>query len=323
MGIPYFDIAALPIFFLIFWTIILRKMTRGRCNILYLFVIILSIIADVCEITEKLIFYIDAPLSQGEINAVRICNYLYYASRNAVNLSYVFFIIAMTRTWYRIKPLWKKLLISLPYLGIIGFLIYNIPTSYLFTVTANEGYQRGPGVVFTYSFAAIHMIYGVLYLIRFRRTLDFGTWGALMSLYVCNFVAVMVQLVFWGLQVESFATALTLVFVIIFVQRPEKKVDLSTGLPGYPSFCEEIGKIKATGQDVKILIITMKNAVDMKRYLGEKLYFDYVYSIEELINSYARKERVVYELYFEQPGIFYIILENKDYNPINAVSELR
>ncbi|MCR4793402.1 MAG: EAL domain-containing protein [Lachnospiraceae bacterium] len=323
MGIPYFDIAALPIFFLIFWTIILRKMTKGRCNILYLFVIILSIIADVSEIIEKLILYYNAPLNHGQINAVRICNYLYYISRNAVNLSYVFFIIAMTRTWYRIKPLWKKLLISLPYIGILTALIYNIPTSYVFTVTANEGYQRGPGVAFTYSFAALHMVFGVYYLIRFRKTIDFGTWGALMSLYVCNFIAVMVQMLVWGLQVESFATALTLIFVIIFVQRPEKKVDLNTGLPGYPSFCEEIGKIKATGHDVKILIITMKNALEMKRYLGEKVYFDYVYSIEELIGAYARKEKVVHELYFEQPGIFYIILENTDYNPIQAISELR
>ena len=323
MGIPYFDIAALPIFLLIFWTIILRKMTRGRCNVLYLAVIVLSMIADASEIIEKVITFYNAPLTPEQMNIVKFFNNLYYVTRNAVNLSYVFFIIAITRTWYRIEPFWKKLLICLPYLGILGFLIYNIPTSYVFSVTPNEGYQRGAGVVFTYSFAFIYLMVGVTYLLKYRRTIDWGTWFALMSMYFFNFVAVIVQLIFWGIQIESFATSLTLFFVIVFVQRPEKKVDLSTGLPGYPSFREEIGKIKATGHDVKVMIITMKNAPEMHRYLGEKLYYEYVHSIEDLIKSYARKEKVVYELYFEQPGIFYIILEDKEYNPIHAVAELR
>ena len=323
MGIPYFDIAALPIFFLIFWTIVLRKMTKGRCNALYLAVVVLSIVADTSELIEKIITHLYAPLTQDQVNIVRFFNYLYYVSRNAVNLLYVFFVIAITRTWFRIAPFWKKFLICLPYLGILGFLIYNIPTSYVFTVTSAEGYQRGGGVVFTYSFAFIYFMYGVIYLMRYRRTIDWGTWFALMSMYFLNFIAVIIQLIFWGIQIESFATSLTLFFVIVFVQRPEKKVDLSTGLPGYPSFREEIGKIKATGHDVKILIITMKNANEMSRYLGEKIYYEYVYSIEELIKSYARKEKVVYELYFEQPGIFYIILENKDYDPVHAVAELR
>ncbi|MBP1585851.1 MAG: hypothetical protein ILP17_09185, partial [Lachnospiraceae bacterium] len=203
MGIPYFDIAALPIFLLIFWTIILRKMTRGRCNVLYLAVIVLSMIADASEIIEKVITFYNAPLTPEQMNIVKFFNNLYYVTRNAVNLSYVFFIIAITRTWYRIEPFWKKLLICLPYLGILGFLIYNIPTSYVFSVTPNEGYQRGAGVVFTYSFAFIYLMVGVTYLLKYRRTIDWGTWFALMSMYFFNFVAVIVQLIFWGIQIES------------------------------------------------------------------------------------------------------------------------
>ena len=125
MGIPYFDIAALPIFFLIFWTIVLRKMTRGRCNVLYLAVIVLSIIADTSEIIEKVITFYNTPLTPEQMSIVKFFNNLYYVTRNAVNLSYVFFIIAITRTWYRIEPFWKKLLICLPYLCILGVLMYS------------------------------------------------------------------------------------------------------------------------------------------------------------------------------------------------------
>ena len=300
MGIPFFDIAALPIFFLIFWTVVLRKMTRGRCNVLYLAVIIMSIIADSSEIIEKTLTYNYAPLTHDQMNIVRFFNYTYYVTRNAVNLSYVFFIIAITRTWYKIAPFWKKFLICLPYLGILGFLIYNIPTSFVFSVTPEFGYQRGVGVIFTYSFAFIYLMYGVVYLLRYRRTIDWATWVALMSMYFFNFIAVIIQLIFSGIQIESFATSLTLFFVIVFVQRPEKKVDLSTGLPGYPSFREEIGKIKATGHDVKIMIITMKNAVDMNRYLGEKAYYEYVYSIEELIRKGATPDLSVVTVVFPE-----------------------
>ena len=322
MGIPYFDIAALPVFIIMITTTVFRKMTRGRSNKLYLMVLFLALFTDIVEISEKVVFNV-APVTKGMIGFITATNYLYFLLRNGVNACYLFFVVSMTRTWYKIRPFWKKIPMLAPYAGIVIALCLNPSTGIIFTISDKAEYVRGDLIIIVYFLALIYMIYGMYYLTKYIHTLDIGSWIALMSLYVLNLLAVIIQFFVPGLLIESFASSITLIFVVLYVQRPEKQVDMSTGLPGYRAFCEEIGKIKATGQDVKVIIVTMKNADDMNRYLGDKLYYDYVYSVEKEIAAYTKKEKINYEFYFEQPGNFYIILEDKDYNPVQAIPELR
>ena len=127
---------------------------------------------------------------------------------------------------------------------------------------------------------------------------------------------------FSNLLLESFATSLTLMFIAVFVQRPEKQLDMNSGLPGYRAFCVEMKKIKATGQDIQIVIVSIVNAPEMISYIKDSFY-TYLHTIDEQIRIFARDEHIFYELYCEQPGNFYIILEDIGYNPVQAIPELR
>ena len=317
----YFDIAAVPIYLIIISTIFYRKMTKGRSNRLFLFIVGVTVLAMFFEMMENLAYITDMPYALRGI-WVKISVYGYYVTRHLTNLMYLFFIFSTTRTWYRVASIGRKFILLLPYLATLVMLVINEKTQWIFSIDPVDGYHRGAKVVIIYALASTYMIFGILYLISLKKMLDMGSWISLMSMYFFNIFAVVVQFVDGRLLVECFATALTLLFVVSFIQRPEKQVDMTTGLPGYRAFCEEMGKIKVTGQNVTIMIVCMGNANAMNRYLGNNSYYSYVNVIADQVTLYARKEKVYCELYFEHPGNFYLIMD-KDYNPVQALPAVR
>lgn len=320
--IIYFDICAVPIYIIVICTTLYRRMTMGRSDRLYLLGTVLALIAALCEIFERIAYIADPPLSSNDILWVKICEYLYFISRNGVTLTYSFFVISMTKTWYRIHKLRMKLLIGLPYIGILVMLAINESTGAVFRVLAASGYTRGDHIVIVYFLAFSYVMFGTLYLIINKKTMDTGEFLAMMSMYVINLTVVVLQFFMSQYLMESFATSLTILFVVSYVLRPEKRVDINTGLQCYRAFCEEIGKIKATGHNFTIVILSITNAAEMSVYLKDA-YNDYIHIIDDQVRLCSKKEHVFCELYFEQPGNFYIIIDNDNYNPVQVIPEIR
>ncbi len=316
-----FDVCAVPVYLIIIATTIIRKMYKGRSNRLYLEVAVFAFAADLCEIVEKLAF-VGYTFGTGFVFWVKMCEYAYFITRNAVNVSYLFFIISTTKTWYKIDKVLPRLFIMLPYLSIVTMLATNEITGWVFTVTIEQGYQRGSNMIVVYAFAACYLVIGVIYLIVHRHTLDLGSFITLMLMYVINLTSVLLQYLYPRYIIESFATSLTVLFVVLYVQRPELQVDTSTGLPGYRAYCEEIGKIRVTGHDTRIVMISLRNAAEMSSYLRES-YSSYIHIIDTEIRAFAKREKISCELYFEPPGNFYAVLDDDTYNPVQAIPSIK
>ena len=319
--IMLFDICAVPVYLIIIATTVIRKMYKGRSNRLYLEVAMFAFAADLCEIMEQLAF-LGITFGTGFVFWVKMSEYAYFITRNAVNVSYIFFIISTTKTWYKFDKILPRLFIMLPYICIITLLATNEITGWVFTVTIEEGYKRGPNVLWIYAFAACYLVFGVIYLIAHRHTLDLGSFIALMLMYIINLVSVITQYFYPRYIIESFATSLTVLFVVLYVQRPELQVDMSTGLPGFRAYCEEIGKIRVTGHDTRIVMISLRNAAEMSSYLRES-YSDYIHIIDSEVRAFAKREKISCEVYFESPGNFYVVLDDDTYNPVQAIPEIK
>ncbi len=320
--ILYLDIAALPIYGIVWYSSIFRKMTKGRSNMLFLVLTMASFITVVSELIAG-IFMQRLPIAEEYVPIIKSMEYIYFVMRHSTNVVYTFYFISVTRTWYRIRQIWKQVLLSIPFFCVMALLLTNEWTHIVFTVTSENGYQRGNYVLVVYALAAFYLIFGSTYLISCRNTLDTGAWIALFMMYFLNILAVFIQFKNPNLLIECYCTSVSQLFIVLFVQRPEKQMDLNTGLRGYRAFREEIEKIKVTGQDVQVIILCIQNAAEMNRFLGDTDYYAYIYTINGEIETYARKERIFYELYFEQPGSFYIIMEDMGYNPVQAIPDIR
>ncbi len=320
--ILYLDLGAIPIFIIIWYTTIFRKMTKGKTNALFLWVTAFAFFTVVRDLLAG-VFMSEYPLDQFCQTGLKVTEYLYFVFRNGTNMIYFFFVFAVTRTWYRISAIWKKILLLLPYIGVLFMLAINEGTQAVFTVTADGGYQRGEYILLLYVCAAFYLIFGMIWLIVCRRALDLGALLALSAMYLLNVIAVIIRYFYPEMLIECYFTSISLLFIVLFVQRPEKQVDLDTGLPGYHGFREEIGKIKAAGQNIQIIIARIVNAYDMNRYMGEDAFIDFIHAMEQSIRSFAKKDRLSCELYYEQPGTFYIITGDTKYNPVQAVPEIQ
>ncbi|MCR5282503.1 MAG: EAL domain-containing protein [Lachnospiraceae bacterium] len=319
----YFDIAALPIFLIIICTAISRGMTKGRSNRLFLVVLASAFMADLAEVLEQFAYAGGFPIGAGQIAWVKVCEYIYFTCRNFTNTWYLLFVFSMTKTWFRVRPLWKRFLTLVPNLVILFSLIFNEKTHYIFTVSAEAGYERGSHILIVYYMATFYMIFGSLYLCFNKKTLTNGVWIALMSMYVLNVTAVLIQFFYPELYIESFAASLTMFFVVLFVQTPETQADPETGIPGYRAFCSEISKIGVVGHPVSVVTIVLKNARQMQHYIGEGLFNSYVRLIADEIRAYTKREHLYCDLYYEYPGIYHAILEDTRFNPAQGIGEIK
>lgn len=320
--ILFLDICSAPIYMIIWCATIYRRMTRGRSNRLYLWLTAVAFVTVLSEIAAGFCMH-GFPLSPEKVAIVSVCEYLYFIARNATNMLYVFFVFSITESWFRIHQWWKKLLLAVPYLCILLILAINDPRWHVFTVTPENGYARGDGIYLVYLLASVYLFFGASYLLIIRRIIENAIWMALFSLYVLNVIAVVIQYLFPALLVECYFTSMTLLFIVFFVQRPEKLVDITTGLPGYPAFREKVSRLFVMGQNVQIGIISMINAGELRRYLGAETFFNLIYAMDSEIRLASRKERLTYNLYFENPGTFYYLLEDMDYNPVQMIPDIR
>lgn len=317
-----YEVASIPIFLILIVASISRKLTKGKTNTILLWIIVVSFIAVSVDFISQIINR-RLPLDNNGILGVFVCNLIYIPSRHFCNLLYILFFYAATRTWYRIREWWKKLLLILPFAFLLSLYIGNIWLHNMYYVTAKEGYQRGPGVPLVVAPTAFYMVFGLILLFKRKKLLTKSEWWAVASIYILNIVGVLVQAVDETLVIESYFTAITVLFLALYVQKPEKQIDLNTGLSGYVAFKDTMRKIEMTGQKIQVVIACIENADELKKFMGDKPFVSYLHSIDRAVFDYAKKEKLTYELFFEEPGTFYLILDDIKFNPVQGIPEIR
>ena len=320
-NVLYFDICALPIFLIIIVTVFVRRMTKGVANRLFIALIGFSALSALSDVIMEYCL-IELPATGARLVFANIFAYLYFLSRNSTIAVYFFFVFAITSTWYRVRPKHMKAVLLLPYAVVIGTILTNPITRGVFTVTAEEGYRRGPLMTILYAVSTLYALVGTVYLISCRRFLTSGKLVSLISLYALSMAAVLVQFFFPHLLVEMIATAFSLILIILFVLKPEEISDASVGALSYEAYKIELKKILMTKQNVQIAAINFLNANELRSYLGEVRYLNYVAHVIRQLDMMFLRERIFFDIYFEQPGNVYIIVDNPNYNVADAYKRL-
>ncbi len=319
--ILYFDYVALPIFLIILYATIARKMTKGLANKLFIYQLIASVLSCVCDLGME-VYKNRYPVSDPGMVRITLFSYGYFLVHNAMTVLYFLFIYAITRTWYILRTRKAKVFACLPYAVLVLIVLTNPIHQQLFTITRDAGYQRGRIMWILYAIAVGYAIFGLAHLISCIRFLRTNKWVSLISMYVVTFIAVFFQFFHPDILVEMVAEALATLYIALVVLRPEESVDTSVGLPSFKAYKEDLRKITTMHQSVQFVVIKFINASEMREYLGEIKYGSYIRVIADAIHSLLRKGRVPHELFFEHPGTFYTIIDDMDFDPIHSVPKL-
>ena len=317
-----YHIASLPIFLILITATISRRLTKGRTNRILFWIILMSFTAAFSDFLNYVVVQ-ELPLKRWQVIWVDVCNYLYFLSRHSLNMMCIFFIYSVTHTWFRIKALWKRIIFLLPYLSVVVMYTANFWVRNLYTVTEQEGYQRGDAIYIPTMLVMCYMVFGIYLLIVDKKFLELSEWLSIASIYIFNILGILIQLFFESLIIESYFTAISILFLVLYVQKPEKQLDLNTGLPGFFAFRDTIKKIELTGEKVHILIVCIENADELGKFMGEARYAGYIHIVAQAIEAFAKKEKIAYEFYYEEPGMIYIITDDMAYNPIQGIPSIR
>ena len=211
-----FDIAALLILTLLLVSCIVRKMTSGTPNRLFLAFISFNLLATVFDIWAVAL----DNASSTNLFALHVAHSGYLFIHNFTVPVYVLFVISLTDTWHKIrKSFWIQFVLWAPCSTVFAALLTNTLTGKMFLVEG--GYQRGSWFFLIYAAVAVYLVFVVGYMLRYRRLVERSKIIAVMSYIPIGITALLIQLVSPSTLVEMFSSAISLLLMSVGVQKPE------------------------------------------------------------------------------------------------------
>ena len=311
MKIIFFDLCAIPNFLLILITFFRRRLARYPAYRMFFFLTFLSLLCSILNISMEFIVN-PTPLSQAEVVLGMLISFCYKWLRNGSMVIYLLFIFSITRTEHRFRKMTARLILWAPNAVLVFLLIQNFFTGNVFTVTAEGGYARGPLLMVFYLVTALYAIAGVAFCLSCRRFLSTSKLLLLLSVFLLLAVAITIQMLLPNYMVEMYFTSIGLLMLMLLVVRPEEAIDSSVGCGSWQSFQNDLHVMLYTRSRLRISVLHLPNAHEIRNYLGDQQYFAFIRQILDSMQAYTESLHVNGMFYFEHPGNIYLIMDEDE-----------
>ena len=111
---------------------------------------------------------------------------------------------------------------------------------------------------------------------------------------------------------EMFCTALGEMLIMLAVMRPEERMDSEAGMLSWASYQADLKNILRSHEHIQIIVIQLLNGRELRNYLGDQKYNEYLSRIADGIRAIRWKHPHRAELYLERPGTIYLITGAED-----------
>lgn len=298
----YLDVCAIALFLGMIFTVIYRKSlitSRGKFFLAMLIVGLISGMADILSINSNLNSIV-----------VYISNIVYLASRAFIALSYCLYMISLADNWHKYKngP-WRILLLFIPFVIVVGLLISNYWTHWVFDVSDGK-YIRGMlinyGIMYicTFVYSLIALIYFIIYREFFNRAKKF----AIIQVYPILIIALLLQSIRTNWLIEIFATAFSSLILMNLLERPEEIYEPEIGLKKYTAFQEDSYKAARTKKVISLVFVKIVNDVRLTPKMNYNEQISLRKSIGNLLKSTAKDFSLKGDFYYLGVGEYAIAL---------------
>ncbi|MBE6908574.1 MAG: EAL domain-containing protein [Ruminococcaceae bacterium] len=321
MKIIFFDICALFVYAAILLALYDKKLTVGFANRLFIELLWISLALTGIDIAMEFVAG-TPPLSRSEVVLGYVLSTAYKALRNGTSVLYLIFVFAVTRTTYRLRSWKNKAILLAPYAALLALLLANPVTHGVFRITEENGYARGPQLIWLYVISGLYAAAGVVYLFLTRGYLGLDKWLSLAAFYLFVFTAVIIEMFYPQYLVEMFASAFVSLLIMLFVFRPEEVTDMETGLLNNKAYRDEVHKLILSKQSAQVLAIRFINADEVRTYIGEDFFNAYIIQAAGDIKNVLAQHMRNCEIYYERPGSLYTVLDDISYDGMHDLLHL-
>ncbi len=311
-----FDVAAIFLLYLLFFSTIFRKMTRSLTDRVFLGSVVCAVFSSHFDILSAL--FDSVPVSSHP--ALYFVHTGYLLIHNAQSPLHIMFVVGLTDTWHIVrKKRFLRTMLWLPYSVTFLLLITNPFTRLVFSV--EEGYAHGPLFSVLYVNVALYIIMDFCYIIYYRRQLRLRRIVSLCSMAFLCLLAIILHLI-WPVQlVECFAIALSLFVVSIGVQRPEDYIDSFTGLLKHSAYAYNMKRAFPNGKHVNIVMFNIGNYAALKTMLGYETASTMLAVIADRLREITRTLRCRAGLYYLDSGRFRMVFSEQDRDKSEAAAQ--
>lgn len=302
-----FDIASLIMLAVLFVTVIIRKMTKGTSNRLFLLQIVLTVVStsfDIFAVTLD-------NAGSTDLLALNIAHTGYLLFHSVHPFLHMLFVISLTDTWHKVfLDHDKVMLFTLPYL-LNTLLILTNPFSHLI-FTVDHGYTHEMLFHVLYLCVIPYIVLNILYVIQYRVLFNKRKILALFSLALLSCAAVVIHLFIPSLLVECFAISISLFIISAGVLRPEDYIDSFTGLNKHSAYAYDIKRSFYNEKHMNIIMLNIGNYNTLTSMLGYDTMTEILSKVADTIRDIDKRLRKKADLYFLDRGRFRIVFRDRD-----------
>ena len=305
----YLDVAAFLVLLLMVIFGIYRKMYVQKSSKIFMVFMIICMVTslfDIASVFPNLLGY----------NGVWIATTGYFILRALMPVIYLMYIMVLTDP-NREKRLSKRYLILMlgPYTLILILLLINpiLPNNAcVFYYTPDLVYERGALVAFIYVCAAIYMIVGVVWILKYRKFFEKPEFIAIIAIFPLSLLSVLIQMVRKELLVELFVTSLALILVQVIIERQEVLIDSRTGLKSKKLFLDYIKRSYAFKRECYIVLINISNFLEIYNLVNYDESRKYILHISSILQKKYKNIDSSYETFNIEFGTYALIFKTKD-----------
>lgn len=311
-----FDIAELIILSVLLFGSILRKMTMGRANRVFLMTVSCEIVASSLEIFAVAMDYSE----NAPPVLVLIAHTLFLIFRNMQAPLQLMFIMCLTESIHKAKKsLAIKLLCIVPITLIVVLLLTNPFTELLFTY--QNGYQHTWGYDILYILLAPYYIAYIAYLVRYRRQFDFKKIAAIFAMATLSFAAIIIHNVVSYIRVTGFAVAVSQLIIGVIVLRTEDIVDTMTGLHKHDAYARDMKLAYDNEKHISVVMLNIANYDRISEMVGYDGSVMLISEIAQHIKSITKSLKHDCVCYYLQRGRYRVVYNEEDYETAKLAAE--
>lgn len=317
--IVYFDYCALCVLFILILSTVFRHMVKGKVNRFFLNllgIMLLTTIFDIWAVTLD-------NLHDTHVIAKYIAHSGYLILHNLTLPFYILYVISLTDTWHLLSkrnPL--AILSPLPALGVIAAMLVNPWTNNIFYLNEGYEYTRGPHFGLLYITAILYFALSLYYLLKYRKSFNKRHFVSLITVLPALISATAIQFFYPHLLVEMFAMTIGIMFMSLMIQRPEERLNTTTGLNKFSAYAEDMKRAFQNHKPMRVIMINISNYEKLRNILGYDSAITLLRIVGDKLNDLNRTQKLDASLYYLDKGRFRIVIDAKNFDKVEQTAEL-
>ena len=307
IAIPTFDFCAFIILSFILAATYFRKMTRGKTNQIFILMVLFCIFSCFFDILAQ---YLDMS-RQPEYEVLQFSSHMMYLYlHNMTPPLYFMYIIAQTDTFHKFgKKRTTLYFFVCPAVFYAAVMVVNVFTGILFTVK-DCIYERGWFMNILYVLAFGWSIVCVLYLLKYRKLLAKPVLCGMLSTFPLFAISVIIQSIDHSIRIEMFAVTLGLLFITMFIQRPEALIDFNTGIYKFNAYAVDMRRNFSNQKTFDVIQINIANFLSIQEILNYESTNELLKMTADTIKKIVNQSQIPASLYYLDKGRYRVTVDH-------------